>query len=113
MVVDDGGLKHTSMGQIRNIQESSRMISQARHFEMIQSGQLVLRNWIYFARKEWVAVPRQMAYALAGRPPMSVRWVDISTRDKQHHNYRSRLVARQLKATNMSGTSYFDPAPPL
>ena len=28
-------------------------------------------------------------------------------------NYRSRLVARQLKARDMSGKSYFAPAPPL
>ena len=33
--------------------------------------------------------------------------------DEQHPNYRSRLVARQLKATDRSGQPYFAPAPPL
>ena len=33
--------------------------------------------------------------------------------DEQYPNYRSRLVARQLKATDHSGETYFAPAPPL
>ena len=31
----------------------------------------------------------------------------------QNLNYRSKLVERQLKAQDHSGTSYFAPAPPL
>ena len=30
-----------------------------------------------------------------------------------HPKYRSRLVARQMKAMDLSGQSYFAPAPPL
>ena len=33
--------------------------------------------------------------------------------DEQNPRYRSRLVARQLKATDHSGKCYFAPTPPL
>ena len=58
-------------------------------------------------------MPRQKAYERTGRPPISVRWVDVNKGDEQEPNYRSRLVARQIKAMDKSGISYFAPAPPL
>ena len=61
----------------------------------------------------WVKVPRQRAFDRTGRPPISVRWVDVNKGDDVEANVRSRLVARQLKALDTSGTSYFAPAPPL
>ena len=61
----------------------------------------------------WVKVPRQRAFDRTGRPPISVRWVDVNKGDDVEPNVRSRLVARQLKALDTSGTSYFAPAPPL
>ena len=68
----------------------------------------------FFADKQvWVKVPRQRAYERTGRPPISVRWVDTNKGDETEPNYRSRLVARQLKAFDSSGASYFAPAPPL
>ena len=61
----------------------------------------------------WIKVPRQRAFERTGRPPISVRWVDVNKGDDVEPNVRSRLVARQLKAMDTSGTSYFAPAPPL
>ena len=61
----------------------------------------------------WTKVPRQRSFARTGKPPISVRWVDVNKGDEDDPNYRSRLVARQLKATDFSGKSYFAPAPPL
>ena len=49
----------------------------------------------------------------SGKIPISVRWVDVNKGDDLNPRYRSRLVARQLKATDRSGTSYFAPTPPL
>ena len=43
------------------------------------------------------------AFAKTGRRPISVRWVDVNKGDEQNPRYRSRLVARQLKATDHSG----------
>ena len=44
---------------------------------------------------------------------ISVRWVDVNKGDGLSPNYRSRLVARQIKAQDHSSKSYFAPAPPL
>ncbi len=68
----------------------------------------------YFHSKGvWLKVPRETARARSGRPPISVRWVDVNKGDDQFPKYRSRLVARQLKAKDLSGQSYLAPAPPL
>lgn len=58
-------------------------------------------------------VPRQRSFSKTGRPPISVRWVDVNEGDGDDPNYRSRLVAGQLKATDFSGKAYFALAPPL
>ena len=68
----------------------------------------------YFCQKGvWKKVQRSMARGRTGRPPISVRWVDVNKGDELNPNYRSRLVARQLKALDRSGQNYFAPAPPL
>ena len=61
----------------------------------------------------WMKVPRRRSFEKTGKPPISVRWVDVNKGDEHEPNHRSRLVARQLKATDFSGKSYFAPAPPL
>ena len=68
----------------------------------------------YFASKGvWRKRTRAEAFKRTGRPPISVRWVDVNKGDELNPRYRSRLVARQLKATDKSGTCYFAPTPPL
>ena len=61
----------------------------------------------------WAKVPRPRSVGRTGKPPISVRWVDVNKGGEDDPNYRSRLVARQLKATDFSGKSYFAPASPL
>ena len=51
--------------------------------------------------------------ASTGCPAISVRWVDVSKGHDLCPNYLSRLVARQIKAQEHSGKSYFARAPPL
>ena len=68
----------------------------------------------YFCTKGvWKKMPRHLARTLSGRAPISVRWVDVNKGDDLNPNYRSRLVARQIKALDKSGDSFFAPAPPL
>ncbi len=68
----------------------------------------------YFNQKGvWRKVQRATARSRTGRPPISVRWVDVNKGDEINPNYRSRLVARQMKALDRSGQTYFAPAPPL
>ncbi len=61
----------------------------------------------------WRKRPRSDASQKTGRSPITVRRVDVNKGDDIHTNYRSRLVAMQLKATYTPGKSYFAPAPPL
>ena len=61
----------------------------------------------------WLKRPKGEARRRTGKSPISVKWVDINKGDDLHPRYRSRLVARQLKATDPSGQCYFAPAPPL
>jgi hypothetical protein len=67
----------------------------------------------FHAKGVWTKVPRSRSQKDTGRNPITVRWVDVNKGDEQNPNYRSRLVARQLKATDRSGQTYFAPAPPL
>ncbi len=68
----------------------------------------------YFNSKGvWKKVPRGRARTETRRPPVSVRWVDVNKGDEMTPNYRSRLVARQMKVMDQSGQSFFAPAPPL
>ena len=72
------------------------------------------KEFLYFHSKGvWLKVPRSVARAQTGRQPISVRWVDVNKGGGLHPDYRSRLVARQLKAHDKSGETYFAPAPPL
>ena len=47
----------------------------------------------YFASKGvWIKRPKSEAFQKTGRPPISVRWVDVNKGDDQCPKYRSRLV---------------------
>ena len=66
----------------------------------------------YFCGKGvWTKKLKNEARAKTGKNAISVRWVDKG--DDMNPRYRSRLVARQLKAHNKSRESFFAPTPPL
>ncbi len=68
----------------------------------------------YFHSKGvWTKRPRGEAKARTGKGAISVRWVDVNKGDDLQPRYRSRLVARQLKAHDSSKESFFAPTPPL
>ena len=67
----------------------------------------------FHSKGVWLKIPKQDARRRSRRPPISVRWVDVNKGDDINPKYRSRLVARQLKARDNSGQSFFAPAPPL
>jgi len=86
------------------------------------TGQPLIDTLIHEARQKelkyfedklvWKRRPRSEARQRTGKAPISVRWVDVNKGDDIHPNYRSRLVARQIKALDRSGDTYFAPAPP-
>ena len=40
-----------------------------------------------------------------GRPPITLKWVDGNKDDDVHENYRSRLVAREVKSQGQAAYS--------
>ena len=46
-----------------------------------------------------------------GKPPVTVRWVDVNKGDDVNSNIRSRLVARQIRQAGEE--AIFAPTPPL
>ena len=57
----------------------------------------------FHSKGVWVKVPKSRARHVTGKHPISVRWVDTNKGDELEPNYRSRLVARQLKVMDRSG----------
>ena len=84
------------------------------------SGQALDPKKVTEARREEVAyihdsklytkVPRAKAKKL-GAKVISVRWIDINKGDNDNENYRSRLVAREIKKDGRP--DLFAPTPPL
>ena len=66
----------------------------------------------YFKSKGvWEVRQIKEDWSKTGRPPISVRWVEVNKGDGEHPNYRSRLVAREIR---MAGEeAIFAPTPPL
>ena len=66
----------------------------------------------YFESKQvWETRPRAEALARTGKAPISVRWIDTNTGDDDSPNYRSRLVAREIRRKDEN--PMFAPTPPL
>ena len=66
----------------------------------------------YFNSKQvWQKRPVGEARRVTGKPPISVRWVDVNKGDNQCPNIRSRLVARQIRQAGED--AIFAPTPPL
>ena len=66
----------------------------------------------YFASKNvWYLRPRTEAYQKTGRSPITVKWIDVNKGDDENPNYRSRLVAREIRLPGED--PLFAPTPPL
>jgi len=65
-------------------------------------GELVTKARIeelaeFVKHKVYTKVPLARCYELTGRKPIGVRWVDVNKGDEVHPEYRSRLVAKEIK----------------
>jgi hypothetical protein len=66
----------------------------------------------YFESKGvWRLRPAEEARQRTGKPPVTVRWVDVNKGDDINPNVRSRLVARQIRQAGEE--AIFAPTPPL
>ena len=63
------------------------------------------------AKKVWQKRAFEEARRRTGKPPITVRWVDVNKGDDVNPNIRSRLVARQIRQPGEE--AIFAPTPPL
>ena len=85
------------------------------------TGQLLPPDLVKLARKKeleyfdgklvWEKKPMSEARRVTGKPPVTVRWVDVNKGDNLNPNVRSRLVARQMRQAGED--AIFAPTPPL
>ena len=59
----------------------------------------------------YVKVPMEQCMQRTGKKPIGVRWVDVNKGDKVHPEYRSRLVAKEIKIDKR--LDLFAATPPL
>ena len=62
-------------------------------------------------KKVWELTSVRDAMKMRGRRPISVRWVDVNKGDDENPNYRSRLVAREIRGPGTD--SIFPPSSEL
>ena len=59
----------------------------------------------------WIKVSSQECYDVTCKKPIGTRWVDVNKGDKVNPEYRSRLVAKEIKRDVRS--DLFAATPPL
>ena len=89
-------------------------------FQDAITGQPLRAEMVRAARKEemayvasknvWTKTTRQEAFARQGKAPITVKWLDVNKGDDESPNYRSRLVAREVRRPWEQ--SIFAPTPP-
>ena len=66
----------------------------------------------YFEDKSaWTKRHREEAMRRTGKRPITVKWIDVNKGDDESPNYRSRLVAREIRRAGED--PIFAPTPPL
>lgn len=91
------------------------------HFIDDMSGKVLNRELVIAARKEemqtyfdhkaYDKVPISEAMRVTGKQPIGCRWIDINKGDDENPEYRSRLVAKEIKRS--ASDEMFAATPPL
>ena len=92
-----------------------------QEFKDSVTGQLLVPDLVREARRKemeyfeirevWLRRPMADATRHMGKPPISVRWIDVNKGDDLNPEYRSRLVAREIR--RFGEEPVFAPTPPL
>ena len=67
---------------------------------------------LFKKREDYEAVKEEVCWAVTGKAPIGTRWIDINKGDEVNPEYRSRLVAQQVKY-NSKEKNIFAATPPL
>ena len=117
-----------STGEILNLEEHAHMeqifmTNQGREEKFVDSvsGQPLQSGLVRAARaleleyfndkKVWEKRPREEAFRRTGKKPITIKWIDTNKGDDESPNYRSRLVAREIRKAGED--PIFAPTPPL
>jgi len=79
----------------------SALVEEARALELKYFGD----------QRVWEKRPYAEAMAKQGKKPITVKWIDTNKGDEDNPNYRSRLVAREIRRRGEN--PIFAPTPPL
>jgi len=86
------------------------LTGQALNPELVRAARA--KELEYFDGKNvWQLRPIDECRRITGKPPVTVRWVDVNKGDDVNPNIRSRLVARQIRQAGEE--AIFAPTPPL
>ena len=64
---------------------------------MVQAARMEEIKWVK-QEKIYSKVPLSQCMARTGKAPIDYRWIDVNKGDDLRQNYRSRIVAREIKA---------------
>ena len=59
----------------------------------------------------YLKVPIEECYQVTGKGPLGLKWIDINKGDDEFEQYKSRLVAKEIKFDKRE--DLFAPTPPL
>ena len=65
----------------------------------------------FFKHKVWTNVPIEEAWNVTGKAPIGIRCIDVNKGDVSNPEYRSRLVAKEIKRAGAD--DIFAAMPPL
>ena len=86
--------------------------------DLVKEARAKEREWVK-KQQIWRIVPRAQCLERTGRPPIPLRWVDTNKGDRVKPNYRSRIVAKDIKAKKkgtgqeLDASEVFSSMPPL
>jgi len=113
----DGRLNNTSVGCVFALEQGEKELM----FYDDVTGEPLDFEGVLKARAEEIAeyrkhnvyskVPIAECIAKTGKKPIGMRWIDINKGDRTNPDYRSRLVAKEIKRDNR--TDLFAATPPL
>ena len=78
--------------------------------QLVTEARLTEMGWLK-SKNVWTKVPVRESYEKTGKGPISTKWVDTNKGDDEAPNYRSRIVARDVRKKGED--SIFAPTPPL
>ena len=96
---------------MHDLMEASRPNALVEDYQQALNAARAEEIKIFNQYSVYTKVPWEEAKRLTGKAPIGVRWVDVNKGDSVNPEYRSRLVAKEIKRDNRD--DLFAATPPL